>query len=333
MITRRSASAAASAQNSVVSSAGNADAGGSRHSSIQYGYSSTEDTKTRKGPGLLLKSSRSQSRSSTTVKKSKAKPPKLKLFVTKPSANTDTALPTASPINKKSYKLSTTRLATESNKRKRTATPEEDERDGSAGLAGTTSAEHGDALSGGDTEVPSKKRRGRLPKTHIDPPSTSAELTPAAEASDVNIEVLKPSPKRPPGRPRKGRPPVSRQGSEITVKRLPGRQRVPNSDPKVEANLLRYGQLKSAYRKVVHALKPVLSEITERNLNDMRNDLQAHERNDQFKPVQGGVDGSLAQRLAEIEKEYQHLKGVEEQKWESGQHIFKSECEVSKFSR
>ncbi|KAI9874446.1 MAG: hypothetical protein M1830_009742 [Pleopsidium flavum] len=327
IVTRRSASAAASAQNSLVSSAVNSDAEASRRSSIQYGNSNTEDTKLGKGPGLLSKSSRSRSRSSTIVDKPKAKPPKLKLFVAKPSAKTDTALPATSPENKQSSELSTTRLATESNKRKRTASPEEEERDESAGPAGFNNAEHGDALLEVDKEVPSKKRRGRLAKTQKDLPITSAELTPAPEAPNVNIEVPAPSVKRPPGRPRKGRPPVSRQGSEIAVKRPPGRQRVPKSDPKEEANLLRCGHLKSAYRQLVQALKPVLDEITERSLSDIRNDLQAHEKHDQFKPVQAALDDGLAQRLAEIEKEYQSLKGIEEQNWESGQLIWKNECE------
>ncbi|KAI9837520.1 MAG: hypothetical protein M1819_007171 [Sarea resinae] len=140
----------------------------------------------------------------------------------------------------------------------------------------------------------------------IDTPSISTEVTPVPEAT---LAI-----KRPPGRPRIGRPPISRQASGAVKKRVPGRRRVPNADANVEANFVRQAELKTAYRMVVKALKPALAELASRSTESLENDPTAHEKVDYYDEVNHHLDARLSQRLALVEREYQLKLEYQEKK-------------------
>lgn len=334
MQTRRSVSTAASALNSEVSSAINSEAETSRRNSIQYGNSSSNETKVRAGPKESQDQSRPQKRSSRVTKKINSEAPKLKLFGTRSSRKSDKALPTANPKNTEVPDLSTAPLASESKKRKLSTSPDDDdgEREKPTGLADEEDERYGDALPEIEMKEPPRKRRGNLLKTGLDVPGTSAELPNVPETAENNLEISAPSHKRPPGRPRKEKPAVSGPETQKTGRRPPGRQRIPHPDPEVEAMFVRQGELKRAYRTIVPFVKAALDEMMIRELKELTSDPLAHQTVPQTEGVQAMLDIRLAEQTRMVEKEYELKKTIGEQRLVAEREVLKSECEVSKFS-
>jgi hypothetical protein len=127
------------------------------------------------------------------------------------------------------------------------------------------------------------KRRGRRPKSQIGTPAESANGTPAPMNSQQNNDTDR-DPSRAP-------------------KRMPGRRRAPNPDVSIEADLRRQLHLRLGYRAVAKALKPLLAELAQRTLNDVRRDEEALKESNEYKVVQAELDARLAQRLGHIDAE------------------------------
>lgn len=197
-----------------------------------------------------------------------------------------------------------------------------------AHLANTTNEGNDATTSRVDTEKPPAKKRGRIPKlgrVHI---VTSVERNHAPDALNGNPEIPAPAVKRPPGRPRKGRPPVSRQGSETPARRLPGRQRAPDANPEVEAIRIRMADLKRNYREVARGQAAALHDLAERSIDELREGPNAHEQNDQFRVVQAGLDAQYERNVIEREKNFQRRVEYEERKFKAEQEVLRRECEV-----
>nr|POE93075.1 hypothetical protein CFP56_64182 [Quercus suber] len=78
-------------------------------------------------------------------------------------------------------------------------------------------------------------------------------------------------------------------------RRIGGRKRAPHPDPKVEAAMRRQAHLKTAYRHLGKALKPLLDEIAGRTLDDLQ-DEKLYMRAAEFRTVRLGLDCALARR-------------------------------------
>nr|POE53424.1 hypothetical protein CFP56_28646 [Quercus suber] len=78
-------------------------------------------------------------------------------------------------------------------------------------------------------------------------------------------------------------------------RRIGGRKRAPHADPKVEAAMRRQAHLKTAYRHLGKALKPLLDEIAGRTLETLQ-DEDVHMDAAEFSTVQHGLDDALARR-------------------------------------
>ena len=88
-------------------------------------------------------------------------------------------------------------------------------------------------------------------------------------------------------------------GKKVKGKRRapPGRRRKPNPDQRIEADIRRLTQIKASYKAVAKALKPVLSELAQRTINQVHDDPDAHKRSDNIEIVNKGLDARLHQRL------------------------------------
>lgn len=147
-----------------------------------------------------------------------------------------------------------------------------------------------------------------LPKqlgiTTVDPtPAVSATASPTGSNQDSNIDQESPmkalnSTSMPPGEV-----PTASQDDGKPVKRLPGRRRAPHANPKVEAALRRQLHLRMAYRAVAKNLKPVLTELAKRSLNDIHKDPEAHTTFSEFPVVKEGLQQHFEGRLAWIHKQ------------------------------
>jgi hypothetical protein len=84
-------------------------------------------------------------------------------------------------------------------------------------------------------------------------------------------------------------------------KRLPGRRRQPHSNASIEADLRRQLQLKTAYRAMVKALKPVLGELAQRTLNGLENDPEYHKQSDEYEAVCRELHERKRQRVALVD--------------------------------
>lgn len=213
----------------------------------------------------------------------------------------------------------------ESNKRKREAGHEDG---GGALVADTTNGEIDARTSGVDTEQTPGKKRGRIPKLKTEQVITSVELTPATETSNGNPEIPAPAVKRPPGRPRKGVPPVSRPGSETAARRLPGRQRAPDANPEVEAIRIRMADLKRNYRDVARGQEAALNELAERSIDELRDGPNAHEQNDYFRVVKAGLDARYVNNVVEREQNYQRMLAYEDTNLKAQKEVLWRECKV-----
>lgn len=222
-----------------------------------------------------------------------------------------------------------TGLPVDSNKRKR----EGEHQDDDGGHLATTIKEEDDATTiRVDSENPPAKKRGRFPKLGKVDIITSVERTPAPETSNGSLQIPAPAIKRPPGRPRKGRPPVSRQGSETATRRPPGRQRAPDANPEVEAIRIRMADLKRQYREVARGQEAALCELAERSVAELREGPNAHKQNDHFRDVQAGLDAHYLSNVIERERNYKRRVEYEEKKFKAEQEVLRRECEVRGFA-
>ncbi|KAJ9641817.1 hypothetical protein H2199_005030 [Coniosporium tulheliwenetii] len=167
-------------------------------------------------------------------------------------------------------------------------------------------------------------RRGKRPKLVVEAPQVdSADVTPGlgtpASPSAQNLDEAPPSD-------------VLRDAAQEAAKnpkRLPGRRRAPHADINIEANLRRQLQLKTAYRSVVKALKPVLAELAQRSLDDLQNEPTAHEKVDQYHAVKAALDNQLKERLATLERT-REVKLARIQRQYDGEYIVrKKACEMA----
>ena len=145
-------------------------------------------------------------------------------------------------------------------------------------------------------------RRGRRPKvTSTEPPPDSTEAPP--ELTDATTAPGSPEPNLENAitQDLQNVLPTTSQEPVKIVKRLPGRRRQPHSDINIEADLRRQLQLKTAYRSVVKALKPLLGELAERTITGLENDPGFHKQSNQYHVVSAELDDGLRQRLAVLD--------------------------------
>ena len=145
-------------------------------------------------------------------------------------------------------------------------------------------------------------RRGRRPRVaSTGPPPDSTEAPP--ELTDATTAPGSPEPNLENAitQDLQNVLPTTSQEPVKIVKRLPGRRRQPHSDINIEADLRRQLQLKTAYRSVVKALKPLLGELAERTITGLENDPDFHKQSDQYHAVSTELNDGLKQRLAVLD--------------------------------
>jgi hypothetical protein len=91
------------------------------------------------------------------------------------------------------------------------------------------------------------------------------------------------------------------QEQNKVIRRLPGRRRAPNPNMSIEADLRRQLTLKTSYRSVAKALKPILDEIAKRSVIQLEDDAEAHTRCPEYEQVSTELERRLQKRLAEVE--------------------------------
>jgi hypothetical protein len=153
------------------------------------------------------------------------------------------------------------------------------------------------------------KRRGRKPKPKPVTASMSRMQELAAswdqgngtdrEASNVPSRATSRAPSRAPSR---------------VAKRMPGRRRAPHADPNIEADLRRQLQLRLGYRAVAKALKPLLAELSQRSIDALEDDEEAHQRGEEYTAVMAELDSRLQKRLEILEHE-RRIKTDSRQEW------------------
>ena len=94
-------------------------------------------------------------------------------------------------------------------------------------------------------------------------------------------------------------------------KRLTGRRRVDHHETEVEAAMRRQLQLKSAYRSIARALKPVLAEIASKTVEELESDLMKHQQVIEYEKergIQQLLDAALADRKRKLELQVKHTR-------------------------
>ncbi|KAF2840372.1 hypothetical protein M501DRAFT_1015428 [Patellaria atrata CBS 101060] len=171
-------------------------------------------------------------------------------------------------------------------------------------------------------ELPAPKRRGRRKVLELATPIDSVEVSPGpitpimmghgTPGPSASLDLVDPSGEEP----------------NKLVKRLPGRRRAPHANISIEADLRRQLQLKTSYRSVAKALKPLLAELAQRTIDEVENDPEAHKRSDEYEVVQAELDARLRERLKTLNDTYeiksQNLKSV----MEIEQTIKRTETEI-----
>lgn len=99
-------------------------------------------------------------------------------------------------------------------------------------------------------------------------------------------------------------------------KKGPARRRVEHPSNDVEAIHRRQLLLKSAYRAIVRALKPVLAEIASKTVEDLETNPTLHEQaveyrgTEEFEGVQEYLDREFARRKAQLAQQLSHTKSL-----------------------
>ena len=153
-------------------------------------------------------------------------------------------------------------------------------------------------LSHGELHVdpPPKRLRGRPPKASKLVTMMTAEDAIAAEDAPAQ------SARRPPGRPRLGRPPGKRRTSAALG---PGRRKKIEFDEEQEKIGRRQADLKKNYRDLAAALKPALKELAERTLGTLKDDPDAHEKSPSYTVVQAALEARLKSNVERLQRVHQ----------------------------
>jgi hypothetical protein len=167
----------------------------------------------------------------------------------------------------------------------------------------------GFASEAGEKLSPLPKRRGRRPKPKTVTASTSRiqELAASWDQENGTDREASNAPSRATSRA------PSRAPSRI-AKRMPGRRRAPHADPNIEADLRRQLQLRLAYRSVAKALKPLLAELSQRSIDALEDDEEAHQQGEEYTAVMAELDARLQSRLEVLENE-RRIKTDSRREW------------------
>ena len=154
------------------------------------------------------------------------------------------------------------------------------------------------------------KKKIAVPAIQVNAPNTSSKKLSKISTTAPKALLEVPSPSPSPAKGRRGRPPATRHSSSIRQspavgKRPPGRQRVPKKDPKIEADYVRMGELKSIFGKVSKGLARTLEELADRSLDKMINDPKAHTEVRGFREIIQDLERRKREQLAMIEDEFQ----------------------------
>lgn len=117
-------------------------------------------------------------------------------------------------------------------------------------------------------------------------------------------------------------------------RRLAGRRRADHPDPDIEALMRRQLQLKSAYRSIARALKPVLAEIAQKTVEDLESNPVLHEQVVEYKGtedvpgIQKTLDDAFARRKAQLDAQYKWNKLLLEDRREGELEVRKARCDL-----
>jgi hypothetical protein len=167
----------------------------------------------------------------------------------------------------------------------------------------------GFASEAGEKLSPLPKRRGRKPKPKTVTASASRmqELVGSWEQEHGTDHEASNAPSRATSR-------APSRAPDRVAKRMPGRRRAPHADPNIEADLRRQLQLRLAYRSVAKALKPLLAELSQRSIDALEDDEEAHQQGEEYTAVMAELDARLQSRLQFLEHE-RRIKTDSRQEW------------------
>ncbi|KAK4505032.1 hypothetical protein PRZ48_002995 [Zasmidium cellare] len=117
-------------------------------------------------------------------------------------------------------------------------------------------------------------------------------------------------------------------------RRLAGRRRAEHHDPKVEATMRRQLQLKSTFRAIARALKPVLAEIAQKTVENLEEDPHLHEQvveyqgTEEEEGIQELLDNALARRKAQLEAQFRWNKQNLQKTLQGEDKVRRSRCEL-----
>ena len=111
-------------------------------------------------------------------------------------------------------------------------------------------------------------------------------------------------------------------------KKLPGRRRATHPDSSIEADLRRQGDLKLYFREVGKALKPILTELAERSVQQLEADKNFHTRFPEYDQVICELDRRLKHSIDEIEQEYREEEARLKRMKEAEIHIRNAQVQV-----
>ncbi|KAK4997149.1 hypothetical protein LTR66_003373, partial [Elasticomyces elasticus] len=108
-----------------------------------------------------------------------------------------------------------------------------------------------------------------------------------------------------------GTRPSSQAVVERPAKRIAGRRRAPHANLRIEAALRRQLKLKTSYRQVIKALKPVLDELGKRAVQGIEDDALAHVNATEHEDVEAALLNAFVKKQDQLfaahELELQHL--------------------------
>ncbi|KAI9762337.1 MAG: Eukaryotic translation initiation factor 6 [Chaenotheca gracillima] len=173
-----------------------------------------------------------------------------------------------------------------------------------------------------------------LPKRRRREEGSEFASTPAVIDTDSGLNETPALPvKRGRGRPRIQKSPASSMGPVKPASRLPGRRRKV-IDPRIEEDLQRQAELRKKYRSVVKLLKPVLVELAERTVSELKQDPEAHKQSSMYEVVMEDLSRRLNQNIAGQERELQFTRKEKLAMFEAQKHIikrnFERKCNESK---
>lgn len=108
------------------------------------------------------------------------------------------------------------------------------------------------------------------------------------------------------------------QAASGPPKRVTGRRRADHHETKIEATMRRQLQLKSAYRNIARALKPLLAEVATKTVEELESNPTKHQQVPEYEG-EGGIqqllDAALANRKRQLELQVKHNKKQLRDRW------------------